>query len=33
MLCKHLKEEQGVDDASLNTETHYYAIIRNEGLG
>jgi len=22
-----------VDNASLNTETHYYTIIQNEGLG
>jgi hypothetical protein len=27
-----LQEQQGVDNASLNTETHYYAIITNEGL-
>jgi hypothetical protein len=26
-------EKQGVDNASLNKQTHYYTITGNEGLG
>jgi len=33
LLCNFLQEKQGVDNASLNTETHCYAIIKNERLG
>jgi len=33
MLRTFLWEKQGVDEASLNTETHYSAIIGNERVG
>jgi hypothetical protein len=32
MMCNFLQEKQGVDDASLNREIHYSAIIGNEIL-